>query len=209
MANKSQSLKPSDCVLAFGIPTCESEFWDAQNDSLGRDFLKNKIWEKYDFQFVKYLNKVEPRLVKLGLKIVHKLTLQDFGKLFRDSSNKVIILFSHWKDNTVEFFDGMATEDEIISVIPNDFDGIIDLCVCHPNNLPIRIRNHLPPTSLIRYTNVKNTPVIWLYFYWSVFTILGDSKDSDDDDSNTPYYEAYLKALEKSIKEFKETENIL
>src|SRR5437764_15417716 len=134
MSASTQKLKPSDCVLAFGIPTCEDEFGEAREDSK-RDFVKNQIWEKYDFQFVSHLRKIEPRFVKLGLKIVHKLTLQDFGKLFRDSSNKVVILFSHWTDNTVEFFDGMATEDEIVSAIPREFDGIVDLTICHPNNL--------------------------------------------------------------------------
>lgn len=197
MSASTQKLKPSDCVLAFGVPTREEEFWEAREDSL-RDFVKNQIWEKYDFQFVSHLRKIEPCLVKLGLKIVPKLTLQNFGRLFRDPSNKVIILFSHWTHNTVEFFDGMATEDEIINVIPSTFEGIVDLTICHPNKLPVRIRNHLPPTSLVKYTDVENTPVIWLHFYWALFTILNDSNNSDPGSGSS-----YLEALEKTVEEFK------
>ncbi len=194
MSASTQKLKPSDCVLAFGIPTSEDEFWVAREDSK-RDFAKNLIWQQYDFQFVSHLRKIERRLAKLGLRIVPQLTLQDFGKLFRDPSNKVVILFSHWTNDAVEFFDGMATEEEIIRVIPCEFDGIVDLCVCHPDNLPIRIRNHLPPTALIKHIDVKATPIIWLYFYWAVFTILIDSNNSDSGTS-------YLEALEKAVKEF-------
>lgn len=201
MSASTPKLKPADCVLAFGIPTCEDEFWEAREDS-ERDFVKNQIWEKYNFQFVSHLRKIEPRLVKLGLKVVHKLTLQDFGELLRDSSNKVVILFSHWKEDTVEFFDGMATEDEIINVIPSDFEGIVDLTVCHPQNLAIRIRNHLPPTSLVKYADIKNTPLIWLYFYWAVFTILSDSNNSDPGDAGNSD-NSYLEALEKAVEEFK------
>jgi hypothetical protein len=194
----TQKLKPSDCVLAFGIPICEGEFWEAREDPL-RDFVKNQIWEQYDFQFVSHLRKIEPCLVKLGSKIVPRLTLQDFGRLFGDPSNKVIILFSHWTHDTVEFFDGMATEDEIISVIPSSFEGIVDLTICHPNRLPVRIRNHLPPTALVKYTDVENTPTIWLYFYWALFTILNDSNNSDPGNSGS----SYLEALEKTVEEFK------
>jgi hypothetical protein len=191
-------LRPSDCVLAFGIPTSEDEFWEAQGDS-HRDFVKGQVWEKYDFQFVSHLRKVEPRLLKLGLKVVHKLTLRDFGRLLRDPSNTVVILFSHWAGRTVEFFDGMATEDEIVGVIPSDFDGIVDLTICHPEHLPMRIRNHLPPTSLVKYTDEENTPVVWLYFYWAVFTILDDSHNTGSGDSGV----SYLEALERAVEEFK------
>ena len=184
--------------MAFGIPTCEDEFWDAREDSR-RNFVRDQIWAKYDYQFVSHLRKIEPRLIRLGLRIVPKLTLQGFGQLFRDSSNKVVILFSHWIDNTVEFFDGMATDHAIVSVIPSDFDGIVDLTVCHPDDLPIRIRNHLPPASLVKYTDVKNTPVIWLYFYWAVFTILSESHNPNIKDSGI----SYLEALEKAVEEFK------
>jgi hypothetical protein len=189
--------------MAFGIPTCEEEFLDAKESTIGRDFVIGQNSHQYDVQFLSYLRKIEPKFIKLKVKTVHKLTLEDFGRLFQDSSNKVVILFTHWKDNTVEFFDGMATLDEIIKVIPNNFDGIVDLCVCHPENLAIKIRNHLPPTSLIRYTEVENTPYKWLYFYWAVFTILDESDlDESDDSGSGDSGCSYLEALEKAVEAF-------
>lgn len=192
-------IKPSDCVLAFGIPTCEEEFGNAKSDALGRDFVIKQVWHEYDFHFVSHLKKIEPKMRKLGARIIYDLTLEKFGELFRDASNKVVILFSHWTDETVEFFDGMKTEKEIINVVPKDFDGIIDLCACHPKSLALKLRNHLPEFSLVKRTDVENTPRIWLYFYWAVFTALNDSNNSGDKNSGI----TYLEALEKTVNEFK------
>lgn len=207
MAVATEKLKPSDCVLAFGIPTCEKEFLNALKDSARRDLVRNKVWGEYDLNFVRHLKKIEPRMLKLGVRTVHQLTLQDFGSLFRDSANKVIILFSHWResDQTVEFFSGMAGNDEIIDTIPNDFDGIFDLTVCRPKNLAIRLREHLPPKSLIKYVNVNNTAALWLYFYWAVFTVLHDSTDWKNGGEPGA---TYLEALEKAAEEFIEKGDI-
>ncbi|MGC2237741.1 MAG: hypothetical protein WA584_16375 [Pyrinomonadaceae bacterium] len=190
----NHTLKPSDCVLVCGIPICEEDFWDAKDDGLERDFAINccPVWDKYYVEAICYLEKIEPYLKKLGVRIIHRLKLSDFRNLFDDNLNKVIILFSHWKDDSVEFFDGMATSDAVVNEVPENFEGIIDLCVCHPTNLVIKLRNHLPPSSLIRFIDKKTTPYKWLYFYWAVFTILHDSEVS------------YLEALEQSVKAFAE-----
>jgi hypothetical protein len=199
-----EKIKPSDCVLAFGIPTCKEEFEKAKNDSLERDLVKNIDWDRYEESFVRYLKKIEPQFLKLGVRVIHRLTLQDYGKLFRDSSNKVIILFSHWKKtaDTVEFFNGMATIDEITGVVPEDFDGIIDLTVCHPRGLAIKLRERLTDKSLIKFVNKRNAAHLWLYFYWAVFTFLNDSIDPGTGNPGA----TYLEALEKSVEEFNENE---
>lgn len=194
MSISNQVVKPSDCVLVFGIPTCEEDFEDAKDDTFGRDFVTNcsRVWYKYYDEAISHLEKIEPHLKKLGVRVIHGLKLSDWRSLFNNNSNKVIILFSHWKDDSVEFFDGMATSDTVVKQVPEDFEGIIDLCVCHPTNLAIKLRNHLPPSSLIRFIDKKTTPYKWLYFYWAVFTILHDSEVS------------YLEALEQSVKAFAE-----
>ena len=173
-------MKPSNCILAFGIPTCKGDFLDAI-DSVNRDFVTNSVWKKYYIEVVSHLEEILPYLKRLGVEVIHGLKLSDLKSLLENNSSKVIILFSHWKDDSVEFFDGMATSRDIVKEVPRDFEGIIDLCICHPTNLAIKLRNYLPPSSVISYTDKENTPYKWLYFYWAVFTILDDSDVSYPD----------------------------
>lgn len=186
-------MKPSECVLAFGIPTSEEEFWEAKEDPT-RDFVSNccPVWQVYKCDVVAHLEEVTPYLKGLGVKIIYGLKLSDLRRLLTDNSNKVVILFSHWRDDSVEFFDGMASADAVVDEVPADFTGIIDLCVCHPVRLAIKLRDHLPLESLVKFTSSKSTPYKWLYFYWAVFTILDDSDVS------------YLEALKQSVQAFAE-----
>lgn len=144
------------------------------------------IWSKYYHQFIRELEFIKPKLIDTGLKIKHNLTLVDFHQMF--NTYCVVVLFSHWKDDTVEFYDGLKNISEIVEGIPSDFHGILDLCVCHPDGLALLIRKK-KPNCLVRYIPKKATPLFWLNFYLVLFTYL---KSID-----LPY----LKALEDVIFE--------
>jgi hypothetical protein len=182
-------MKPSECIIAFGLPTDEEEFWEAKDD-VQRDFVRHccPVWQVYRADIVAHLEEIGPYYQTLGVKVVQGLKLSSLRGLLTDNSNKVFILFSHWKDDSAEFFDGMASSDAIVNEIPSDFKGIIDLCVCHPTKLAIKIRNHLSPDSLVKFTDITNTPYRWLYFYWAVFTIM--------DDLDVTYTEALKRAVQ-------------
>ena len=186
-------MRPSDCILAFGIPMSEAEFQDAKDDAK-RDFVRNccPVWQVYDFDIISHFEEVTPHFQRLGVQIIRALSLTDLRDLFINNPGKTIILFSHWDDDSVEFFNGMAPSDAIVREVPSDFTGIIDLCVCHPTNLAVKLRKHLHPDALVKFTNKKNTPHKWLYFYWAVFTLLDESDMS------------YLDALRKSAEAFAE-----
>lgn len=89
-------IKPKDCALAFGFPSSRDEFM-LDRESKDKDLAKTITggWFQYEVMFLKILNRVEPMLKKLGVKIICRLTLDDFGKLFKEK-NTVIILFTHW-----------------------------------------------------------------------------------------------------------------
>lgn len=186
-------MKPSDCILAFGIPVSETEFWDAKDDE-GRDFVTNccPVWQVYNLDIISHFEELAPHFQRLGVRIIRALRLTDLRDLFIDNSDKTIILFSHWKDDSMEFFDGMASSDAVVREVPSDFTGIIDLCVCHPMNLAVKLRKHLHPDALVKFTDKTNTPHKWFYFYWAVFTILDESDVS------------YLDALRKSVEAYAE-----
>jgi len=188
MTSSNKFIKPEDCVLGFGIPTSkESFFQDQENEN--KDFAKmfGGVWSKYYHQFIKDLKLIEPQLLETGLKIKHNITLADYHQMF--SNNQLIILFSHWKDDKVEFSNGLRPICEIVDGIPNNYAGIIDLCVCHPNELAVQIREK-KTNCLVRYIPRKATPYFWLNFYLALFNYLKEENIS------------YLKALDDVIAEF-------
>lgn len=182
-------VRPENCVLAFGIPTSYEGFSKALDGSYKGDFILNTVWEKYYFEIVSHLEIVEPVISKFGARVLHDVTLAGFGSIFSDDPPDVAILFSHWKDQSVEFADGLAHVSRIIEQVPLGFSGLLDLCVCHPENLAIRLR-HSRPNCLVRFTNKIATPYLWLYFYMTVFKILHENNVT------------YLQALEMAIDAF-------
>ncbi len=185
--NKSVLIvKPENCVLAFGIPTSKAAFF-SDLKRLEKDFAKRFVWSRYYVQFIQELEEVTPLLKDLGVTIVTDLKLQDYGKLFQKYG--VVILFSHWKENKVEFEDGLQEIEKMIPLIPDTFDGTVDLCVCHPKNLAELIRRE-KPNCLVRYIDNEATPFLWLNFYSILFRHLKEQNLT------------YLKALEDVAIEF-------
>lgn len=134
-------------------------------------------------------DRVIPIITALGARIIHELTLSEFGNLFANKNIDVVILFSHWNENTVEFYDGLYEVSVIVQKVPPEFGGIIDLCVCHPERLAIELRQERP-RCLTRYANNIATPSFWLYFYLALFRFLSDCNLT------------YLSALEKTVDSF-------
>lgn len=186
-------IKPENCIMAFGIPVSKKRFKDHQLSNKA-DFAKRFInWSQYHHQFVSNIEKVIPAIIQLGVSIEPELRLKDFEHLFNKNKIDVVILFSHWNQNSIEFDDGLAHIQSIVRKIPQDYYGILDLCVCHPDDFT-KILRECRPNCLIRYTHQKATPYIWLYFYTVLFNYLKD------------YNSTYLEALETVIKEF-QTDN--
>ena len=101
----------------------------------------------------------------------------------------VVILFAHWCGDAVELFGGFADPDTFLQRVPNEFSGLIDLCVCHPPEL-VRALRSSRPNCLIKFITKEATPGFWLYFYLALFKHLQDDNDT------------YLGGLEKAVKIF-------
>lgn len=175
--------------MAFGIPISKERFRQHQLSEKA-DFAKRFInWSQYHYQFVSNIERISPIISQLGVSVIQDLTLKDFESLFNKKKINVIILFSHWNTNSIEFDDGLADLQSIVNKIPLDFYGILDLCVCHPEKLTKMLRK-FRPNCLVKYTHKKATPFLWVYFYMVLFKYLKDHNVT------------YLTALEKVIKEF-------
>ena len=190
-------IKPEKCVFCFGIPTSENSFYKDQKHPT-KNFAKrfNGVWAKYDYQIVSHIKKIEPKIIKYGVTVVHGLTLQKFGKLLNKNNFLVIILFSHWENNALEFYDGFAEISAIVDEIPREFSGILDLSICHPIPLTIALKKERP-NCLVRFTNKEATPYLWLNFYETLFWHLKQQNLT------------YLKAIEEVVGAFlKESDTV-
>ena len=182
-------IKPADCVIGACIPTTRREFVRDIDDP-AKEFVPKlcPVWFKYEEEVVHPFERVRGPLTAWGVQVVPGVTLKSFGELFR-LRRSVVILFAHWSDDRVEFADGLKPIDRVIEAVPEEFGGILDLCVCHPEALAtgMRVRR---PNCLVKRTVRQAVPKVWLYFYLALFGYL---KDTDD---------FYMAALEAVTKEF-------
>lgn len=164
---------PADCLLLFGIPTTKQAFFaDLNRDD--KDFAKlfEGRWARYEYQFVSELNRLRKTFLKAGVQLLENGSLEDFRIGIK--RHRVVILFSHWLEDSVEFSDGLQHISAIAEAIPNDFSGVIDLCVCHPNQLAELVRA-TKPNCTVKYTTAPATPLMWLNFYSILFQQLHKS----------------------------------
>jgi hypothetical protein len=172
--------------IAFGIPTTREEFLCSlsapDSDYAGR-WLGG--WSQYQAQFIADLKTVTPDLECAGVSLVRGLRVDQLSNLFLH--RRVVVLFSHWAGDKVEFFDGMASVEQILAEIPPAYDGVLDLCVCHPMALVEKLLAHRP-AYFVKYVRQEAAPHYWLYFYRDMFSYMA-TYDSD-----------YLKAFEAISK---------
>lgn len=199
-----QIVKPSDCTLAFGIPTSRDDFIkDLQTGD--KDFAKTIRggWFQYNAEIVSSLPEILGGLEDIGVTVIHRLTLEDFGTLFKYHTAKVIILFSHWKEDAstgrVEFYDGLKGPDEIVRRIPPDFSSMLDLNVCRSKALADALKRTRPDCYFRHKIDMFDTGNadkvkldIMLHFYKILLTQL----------ARTPmtYFNAYIEVIEAFSK---------
>ncbi|MGR8930978.1 MAG: hypothetical protein ACU836_10075 [Gammaproteobacteria bacterium] len=183
--------KPEHCAIVVGIPLTKQEYVAAHDDTIYRDLTQRQSisWPRFERALSRPFEKVAPEFERLGVTIARSATLSGFHSAFHKPDIRVVILISHWQRESIEFFDGMKSIVEITNGIPEDFDGVLDLCICHPLGMAKLIRE-LRPNCLVRLTNIEVKPVIWFQFYRCLFHFLATENLS------------YLDAFEKTLKIF-------
>lgn len=160
-------------MFAFGIPLSKDDFLEDlkhPNKNFARKF--HGVWERYFEEIVGDFEMIRPRLTELSVTLCPELTFEKFGLLFQEGFD-VIILFSHWEGDAIEFYDGFVDYKDIVEKIPESFDGVLDLTVCHPDRLVVALRGDRA-RCLIRSIKEKKKliPHYWLFFFLALFTHL-------------------------------------
>lgn len=175
---------PRDCAIAFGIPTCQKGFEGRRQYGTSDYILPPRFsgWPEYEWRFVRFLTELEPGLLEVGVTVARDVTSRDFADLF--NRHRVVVLFSHWIDEdphfplgAVELHEGPVDVDTIVDAIPQDYDGFLDLCVCHPKNLAGAL-GHARPRCRVKRLDAKAEPDFWLYFYGTLFRRLHEKPTS-------------------------------
>ncbi len=182
-------IKPRDCVLALALPTTRATFERCRRRREGSFANLFIYWERYQREVMRPLDKVLPRMLRLGAHVVHDLALRDFGELFLQDF-PVIILMAHWKPGAVELADGFASVEAMIENVPPEAERIIDLAVCRPEPLTVALRR-LRPRCLTRFSHADATPALWTYFYYA---LLHQLRHQDL---------TYMNAVERTISHFR------
>jgi hypothetical protein len=175
-------LKPSDCTLAFGVPTSVGAFERLARSPGRRGFasLERFTAEEYGWSVADCYGREAPPMVALGARLENDVTREDFERLLRDQSRPVVVLFAHWEDDQpdrpggVEFADGLAPLDDVIAAVPESYDGVLDLCVCHPCKLVPRLRQQRPTLGPIRFAESQLTFALWLRLYRVLLHLLAE-----------------------------------
>jgi len=182
------TVRPDECIIGFGIPLSEEAFRRQAENPNGGDFIRsqNLTWPEYRWVFADPCQNILPHLRAWGVGIVEGLTLQTLGGIF-SKPPRTIILFAHWSsDGRIELTDGLVSSEQVVSVVPNDFAGIMDLCVCHPRRL-VELLKQKCPDCLVKFTDTEATPLWWIYLYTAMFKILLTQPD---------YFQALADAFE-------------
>jgi hypothetical protein len=157
--------------MVMGIPNTPDGFRRAQerkDASFANGFMGG--WPQYYAQFVRDLEAAEPLLRRLGVTILNEASLGEFAGALTQTFD-VVLLFSHWHDDAVEFSGGLESTRAIISAMSPTYSGILDLCVCHPASLVKELRIHRRK-CLVKYLPTEASPHYWLSFYQILFNQL-------------------------------------
>ncbi len=164
-------VKPANCVLAIAIPTTELEFRSALNRPVPGDFAsRNPAWAKYRHDIVEPFLEAESSYRACGVQVITNTNFSKFGDAIR-SHAQVVTLFAHWIGDAVEFADGPRKSEEIVELIDVEREGVLDLCVCHPERLVRSVKQHSRLTT-VRYSLCEAKVDLWFGFYRVLYATL-------------------------------------
>jgi len=140
---------PGNCSLLGGVPVSMEDYSKLCAGEIQSDFLQNCCHGRMKFynEICIPVNNIIPKIKKLGCSVILNAREEDIQNVF--SRFEVIILFSHWRDDHIEFNGRLIHNEELCSYIPSDFAGVIDLCACQPQDgLVVAIKQRAPACSI-------------------------------------------------------------
>jgi hypothetical protein len=209
--------RPNDCVIAFALPTTEQGFKCSvrqRHSEYVHRFAGG--WEQYRTVCEDLRNCIN-QCRKIGVQIVEEVRFDQWQALFQ---NCVVALFAHWisdigevesigegratrsSDETIELWDCQASADDLVSQIPDEFDGVLDLSVCHPFVLVDKIKRCRRKCT-VKYFPDELLPSVWAEMYIATFRYLEQTAGNDAAGGSSNHGADYCDVLEQVAREFR------
>jgi hypothetical protein len=157
-----QHIRPANCTLVIGLPTTEDKF-TADLSRTDKDYVRGKSISDFRLGLLRTWTLVKPEFCTLGMMIREHADRGAFATAFGPSTIAVV-LFAHWCDDLIEFSDGMVPVAEVVGLVPESFDGILDLTVCTSEPLAAALDIRRPACRVKIHRNRAHLS-FWMWFY--------------------------------------------
>lgn len=160
-----------DCVFLCCLPLSQESFVSLRRTS---EYCGQFIsWSQYQTALeIDRRTKLLQSLSEIGLRGSQAATFEKF-KAAIDDHPPVIALLGHCRNRQdVEFADGFKSLPDLVSAIPPDFDGVLDVSVCNPQDF-VKMAKVRAPNAVIRTARAELDGREWLLFYVTLFINIG------------------------------------
>lgn len=167
-------ISAGNCTIAVGLPLTRTEFEKSLKhspDIYGAGFAAG--WNQYAAQWLTPCHRFLNECMDLGVMYEPTDSLLAVKKCFDRREMRVLLLISHWHEGRIEWSGRFESIESLVACIQKDFDGVLDLCICHPK----RLRELLDldrPNCLIRYSTQEVDPEYWLPYFKGLFRLLNE-----------------------------------
>jgi hypothetical protein len=162
-------LAPDQCTVAFGIPLTLQDFLAARNE--GKDLATQYSEVDYEYFVLRTCDQVLPHLRRMKVNLRPAITSHELHQLFSGPHSEFILLVAHWVEDRIELADGCISVDSFIDSVPPSYSGILDLCVCHPRELALKL-NAERPLCTVKFSHQTMAVDLWMRFYLALFTYM-------------------------------------
>lgn len=176
------------CCLFFCLPLTETDFVKGSNNpdkdfvfSFTHDQDSEGTWDNYEQQVAAPFTTFSDYFSLAGLMVHSNGTYVDFVTLVNSKISDVIILLTHCrsggnsKEESIEFYDRMVSSDEILKTRLENYPLILDISVCNPMHLKIKMPKCHPGYACFCSEEEKDLTV-WLYLYGLIFQEMHNKK---------------------------------
>ncbi len=169
-------VKPAATSILAGLPENETDF---EKTKSGMGLYASSFaggWAQYEFTFLRPLRALLNLATRIGIHVESKASLVEFETAFSRPATdqetvRLVLILSHWHGQCIEFRGVLVPIDQLVGAIPEEFEGVLDLCVCHPIAL-VEALLKAKPNCLVRQSEVKLKPNVW-FEYYKIFFQLG------------------------------------
>ncbi|MEJ7804548.1 MAG: hypothetical protein WKG03_01315 [Telluria sp.] len=156
---------PVHCTVVIGLPCTRQGFERSlrgSDDAYARQYPGG--WDQYCVQWLTPMSHFARAAQSLHVNLVPEASPATLKASFNRPDLAV-----------VEMAGGFASVRDLVDMVPDRFDGVLDLCICHPDGLAAALVRE-KPACLVRFKPRKVSPLWWLHYFEGLFHMLASGK---------------------------------